>query len=112
MPRTRPEITGRKITLSETAVNAPPATGPPLERCAFTIAEFCVAHRISESFFYKIRNMGLGPRETRKGEKVTISIEAARDWRNPDESAASQPTINKARREEHERQNHRDYHRS
>jgi hypothetical protein len=69
----RPEITGRR-------------TGPPVERLAFTVPEFCEAHRISQSFYYKIRNLGLGPHETRKGEKgdkVLITAESAAAWRNP-----------------------------
>jgi hypothetical protein len=62
------EVSGRKA-------------GPAVERAAFTIAEFCRAHRISESFYYKIRNKGLGPRESRTGGKVTITNEAAAEWR-------------------------------
>jgi hypothetical protein len=65
----RPEVTGRK------------AGGPAVERAAYTIPEFCEAHRISESFYFKIRALGLGPRESRTLEKVTITNEAAADWR-------------------------------
>ena len=64
----RPETTGRKV-------------GPTIERAVYTIAEFCEAHRISESFYFKIRNLGLGPRESRTLDKVLISNEAAADWR-------------------------------
>jgi hypothetical protein len=70
----KPEVTGR---------------GPTTERAAYTIPEFCVAHRISESFYYKIRPLGLGPRETRKGDKVIISSESAADWRNPQSETAA-----------------------
>jgi len=48
---------------------------------AYSIRQFCAAHQISESFYYKIRNQGLGPREMRTGDKVTISEESAADWR-------------------------------
>lgn len=50
-------------------------------RTAYTISEFCEAHRLSESMYFKLRNAGLGPREMRSMRKVTISIEAAIDWR-------------------------------
>ncbi|RXG86153.1 hypothetical protein [Bradyrhizobium zhanjiangense] len=50
-------------------------------REAYTIPEFCAAHRLSESMYYKLRNAGLGPREMRALRKVTISLEAADEWR-------------------------------
>lgn len=50
-------------------------------RVSYSVAEFCVAHRISESFFYKLRGLGLGPRETRVLGKVTITLEDAGAWR-------------------------------
>jgi hypothetical protein len=61
-----------------------------VERASFTIAEFCVAHRISESFYFKIRGLGLGPRELRKLDKILITKESAAEWRaaNPLEPAA------------------------
>ena len=55
-------------------------------REAYTIPEFCKAHRISESMYFKLRNAGLGPREMRALRKVTISIEAAEQWRRARES--------------------------
>ena len=60
------------------------ALGTP--HAAFTISEFCEAHRISEAFYFKIRRLGLGPRESRTLGKVTISGEAAADWRRARES--------------------------
>jgi hypothetical protein len=56
-------------------------------RASYTVSEFCVAHRISESFYYKIRLLGLGPRERRTLGKVTISFEAAAEWRNMEREA-------------------------
>jgi len=35
-----------------------PATPPAPE--AFTIADFCIAHTISPSFYFKLRSQGLG----------------------------------------------------
>ncbi|SIN88788.1 hypothetical protein SAMN05443247_00474 [Bradyrhizobium erythrophlei] len=57
-------------------------------RAAYSIPEFCEAHRICEAFYYKLRAAGLGPREMRTLRKVTISIEAAEEWRRARETAA------------------------
>jgi hypothetical protein len=54
---------------------------------AFTIKEFCAAHRICEAFYYKLRAADLGPREMRTLRKVTISFEAAAEWRRERENA-------------------------
>ncbi|AMN40184.1 hypothetical protein [Rhodoplanes sp. Z2-YC6860] len=64
-----------------------PANEMDVQHAAFTIAEFCKAHRISEAMFFKLRNAGLGPREMRTGRRVTISLEAAHDWRREREAA-------------------------
>ena len=74
-----PQITGRKITRQ--------AQAPPLlERAAYTIREFCEAHRISKSTYYNLRKQGLGPdqcrgAELRPGGRVIITMEAAARWR-------------------------------
>jgi hypothetical protein len=52
-----------------------------LQPGAYTITSFCVAHDLSESFYHKLKNDELGPREMRIGTRVLISHEAARDWR-------------------------------
>ncbi|TMK11242.1 MAG: hypothetical protein E6G75_19450 [Alphaproteobacteria bacterium] len=70
----RPEITGRKVLADSPA--------------AFSIAEFCRAHRISQSMYFKMRNLGLGPREMAVGSRRLISQEAAAEWRNAREAAA------------------------
>lgn len=54
---------------------------PEVQRAAYNIREFCEAHRISESMYYKLRDHGLGPREARALTKVIITQEAAADWR-------------------------------
>jgi hypothetical protein len=69
-----PEITGRKVVADAVA--------------AFTIAEFCRAHRISQSMYFKMRNQGLGPREMAVGSRRLISQEAAAEWRKAREAAA------------------------
>jgi hypothetical protein len=63
-------------------------TEPEVPRAAYSIPEFCEAHRICEAFYYKLRAAGLGPREMRMLRKVTISVEAAAEWRRARETAA------------------------
>ena len=58
-------------------------------RAAYTINEFCVAHRISRSKFYQLIDAGLAPRTMRIGTKVLISHEAAADWRASLEAASN-----------------------
>jgi len=48
---------------------------------AFSIQEFCERHGISQSFYHKLRNQGLGPRTLRLGSRVLITREDARQWR-------------------------------
>ena len=48
---------------------------------AYSIATFCKKHAISESFFHKLKNLGLAPATMRVGTRVLISREAARAWR-------------------------------
>ena len=67
-----PEITGRK----------------PFEKLAFSIQEFCDLHDISRAHFYKLRKLGLGPREMDVHGRNVISTEAARDWRRERESTS------------------------
>jgi len=62
----RPEVTGRTIA-------SPPE--------AFSILEFCVAHGISPSFYFKLKQRGLTPAEMRLGSRVLITKESAAAWR-------------------------------
>ena len=48
---------------------------------AFSIDEFCEAHRISRSTFYKLRQVGKGPRTMTVLSRTLISAEAAAEWR-------------------------------
>jgi hypothetical protein len=48
---------------------------------AYSIPAFCVAHGISESFYYAFRKNGFGPTEMRVGDRILISAEAAARWR-------------------------------
>ena len=49
---------------------------------AYSIKQFCAAHGISERYYYKMKQQGIGPREMQVGRKRRlISLEAAAEWR-------------------------------
>jgi len=81
----RPEVTGKKGVARKRRQRFSPATPP----ACFSVASFCVAHHISESFYYKLKNQGLGPREMQVGTRTLITFEAASDWRAEREAAAA-----------------------
>jgi hypothetical protein len=103
----RPEVTGRKAHATrKRARKAIQARAPPdepsdssktvrrilykdLPAAAYTIATFCVAHDISESFYHKLKSQGRAPREMHVGSRVLISYEAAADWRAAREAETS-----------------------
>lgn len=58
-----------------------------MEPTAYTIEEFCEAHRISRGHFFNLKRAGLGPREMHVGGRVIISGEAAVEWRREREAA-------------------------
>jgi hypothetical protein len=64
----------------------PPIRGPP---AAYSIRQFCRDHNISESMYFKMRAMGLGPREMSVGTRKLISLEAAAAWRRERERKAT-----------------------
>lgn len=57
-----------------------------LDRAAYTIAEFCEAHRISRSKLYQLWQAGAGPAFKNIGTKKIITTEAAAAWRRQDET--------------------------
>ena len=85
----RPEVTGRRVTADvvndEDDVNER-VDDPP----AYSIAEFCDAHRMSVSFYFKMRSLGLGPEENRTLDHVTVSGESAKRWRRKRRQATAQ----------------------
>jgi hypothetical protein len=109
----RGEITGKKPKQSSEQPNHPPGPpqanrievtprrnaknndikkqvrnrGPPTH--AFTVLEFCDAHRISRSRYYELKKQGLTPVEMIVGRKRLISFEAADLWRRERERAAA-----------------------
>ena len=79
---TRPKVIGRRLGATS-PVDSPTydSTRPPLV-AAYTLKEFCEAHRISPAFFYELRKLGLAPRVMRGlGNKQIISGEEAARWR-------------------------------
>jgi hypothetical protein len=59
--------------------------GPPFG--AYTIKEFCAAHGISQSMYFKMKQQGLAPVEMEVGTRRLISLEAAAEWRRKREAA-------------------------
>jgi hypothetical protein len=80
----RPEVTGRKASASAAKKPKPVVLVP--NAAAYSIREFCAAHRISESMYFKLREKGLGPREARALTKVLITQESAAEWRRQREA--------------------------
>src|SRR5215831_849594 len=82
-PVTRSEPGGNECT------STPPIRGPPVPPAVFTIATFCIAHHISEAFYFKLQSQGIGPREMRIGSRVFVTFEAAAAWRAEREAATA-----------------------
>ncbi len=64
---------------SDTKNNASP-------KAAYSVPEFCEAHRISRSLFYTLKNEGQGPVTMKVRGRTLISTESAADWRRRMES--------------------------
>ena len=59
-----------------------------VQRSAYSVLEFCTAHRISRAKLYQLWQEGQGPDRIRVGSRVLISVEAATRWRMEMEEAA------------------------
>jgi hypothetical protein len=57
-----------------------------------TVDEFCRDNRISRSFYYKMRRLGIGPDEMRHGAIVRITREAEAAWQRRGEARAREMT--------------------
>jgi hypothetical protein len=62
--------------------------GVKTDREAFTVTEFCEAHRISRSKLYQLWAVGAGPRFMQVGTKRIITVDAAADFRRDLEAAS------------------------
>lgn len=80
----RPQVTDRK----------PRDRGPPSH--AFTIQEFCDAHRFSRAHYYNLKRLGRGPDETAVGDRIIITIELAQRWRKQHTAASKRSPSNNA----------------
>jgi predicted DNA-binding transcriptional regulator AlpA len=68
------------------------AAEPPRPRLALNIREFCEAHNLSESFYYKLKKQHEGPREMKVGKRTLVSQEAAAEWRRARENQHTEAT--------------------
>lgn len=48
---------------------------------AFSVDEFCLAHRIGRASFYNLLKAGTGPATMKVGGRTLVSVEAAAAWR-------------------------------
>ena len=71
----------RRSNVTKPTHELPMPRGPPPPRAAFTVAEFCEAHRISQAKYYEMKKEGWGPVEMEVGRRRLISFEAASVWR-------------------------------
>ena len=84
----RGEVTGKKPTgQAATDKKQVRNRGPPTH--AFSIQEFCDAHRISRSRYYELKKQGMTPVEMIVGHRRLISFEAASAWRRQRERQAA-----------------------
>jgi hypothetical protein len=78
----------RRSNVTTPTHELPMPRGPP-PRAAFTVPEFCAAHRISVAKYYEMKKEGWGPVEMEVGRRRLISYEAASVWRRERETTAS-----------------------
>ena len=79
----------RRSNVTKPTHELPMPRGPPPPRAAFTVAEFCEAHRISQAKYYEMKKEGWGPVEMEVGRRRLISYEAAAEWRREREAGGS-----------------------
>ena len=86
----RGEVSGRKPQeCAPASRKKPPARGPPAPTAMYSIASFCLAHGISQSFYFQLKADGLGPDELHLGARVFNTHEAAARWRAVREAATA-----------------------
>ena len=89
-PRADPDAVEPTLHSEPTAtvsMKVPPIRGPPT--ALFSIKSFCIAHGISEGFYFKLREQGQGPQEMRLGVRVFVTHESAARWRREREAATA-----------------------
>ena len=87
----RAQLTGRAPFAADVLMTEAGKKGSRLDAdpAAFTIPEFCRAHKISRGFFYTLRRRGLGPDVAELLGRRIITHEAATRWRKQRTSASS-----------------------
>jgi hypothetical protein len=75
------EPTAKSEPDSHTKGKVTPIRGPPVPPAWYSVREFCLAHRLSISMYFKLKAQGRGPRETAVGSRRYISFEDAAAWR-------------------------------
>ena len=83
-PRAEPtaiEPTAKSESEAPAKAKATPIRGPPVPPAWYSVREFCLAHRLSISMYFKLKAQGRGPRETAVGSRRYISFEDAAAWR-------------------------------
>jgi hypothetical protein len=91
----RPEVTGRAPgEVAQAKKRNRRIRGPPTH--AFTIQEFCDAHRISRAQFYELQRRGLAPAVTRLLDKIIITFESAAAWRRRHTAKRIAPSMPKS----------------
>ena len=91
VPHARPENEHRRRSRRKQQARAPPDEDNDEKIDAYDIPTFCKRHGgMSESFFHKLRSLGLGPAIMKVGARTLISRESAARWRAEREVAAQQ----------------------
>jgi hypothetical protein len=67
-------------TTPNTTLVAGSSHNPTCTEPSYTIRQFCHAEGLSPPTYFKLRAMGLGPREMRTGALVRITHRARLDW--------------------------------
>jgi hypothetical protein len=62
---------------------------PSVPPAAYSIAEFCSAHRISVDHYFALQRKGEGPKVMKAGARTLISVESAEAWRRAREAASA-----------------------
>jgi hypothetical protein len=73
-----PNVTGRRAITHEPS---------------YTIDEFCLVERMTPPTYYKLKALGLGPREMRSGTLVRISHQARLDWQRARENPKGEEAV-------------------
>jgi hypothetical protein len=60
---------------------------------AYTLEEFCRAHRISRAHYYELRKRGLGPDEAELLGRKIVTHESAKAWRKQRTAATKKSGI-------------------